>query len=306
MKILITGTDGFIGSNLKNFFMNQGHDVTGTVFMREPEEDEFSVNFTDIESFKALPDVYYDAVIHTVGIVDQRAKSSLMYDVNVNGTKNLCAWIQEKKCIEHFVQMSSVTVYGLSMLGQNITEDQPRYEGSFAIPYMRTKAMAEKVIEESKIPYSILRLPAVFGQGDTYVSPVIAEFMMNKNFHFYGEGNKLISLMYVKNLGSLIEIIIKKGPLMDCYNATDYSIPWKTFAHEYSHLLGCPIPRKQKGYLSLLLHPFDKKRQLIMMYSLFGTHNPDDQLRKITGWQPPYSWKLGVEDAVAEILNKTI
>jgi nucleoside-diphosphate-sugar epimerase len=96
------------------------------------------------------------------------------------------------------------------MLGQNITEDTSRYNGRFAIPYMRTKAKAEQVIEESLIPFTMLRLPAVFGKGDTYVSPVIADFMRKNNFHLYGDGNKLISLMYVKNLGSLIENIIMK------------------------------------------------------------------------------------------------
>jgi nucleoside-diphosphate-sugar epimerase len=71
MNILITGTDGFIGSYLKEYFESKGYNVIGTVFFREAGEKEYHVDFTDLKDFNVLPEENFDIVIHTVGIVDQ-------------------------------------------------------------------------------------------------------------------------------------------------------------------------------------------------------------------------------------------
>ena len=37
MRILITGSDGLIGSALKNYLTEEGHPVWGTVYFKKPE-----------------------------------------------------------------------------------------------------------------------------------------------------------------------------------------------------------------------------------------------------------------------------
>ena len=54
-NILITGTDGFIGSYLKSYFIEKGYDVFGTVFnLRDPHDNEVKVDVVLTEGQQRL------------------------------------------------------------------------------------------------------------------------------------------------------------------------------------------------------------------------------------------------------------
>ncbi|MCU0847752.1 MAG: NAD(P)-dependent oxidoreductase [Spirochaetes bacterium] len=302
MKILITGTDGFIGSNLKSGLQRIGHDVHGTVFIRKAGKNEYLIDVRRPETFKDLPDIKYDALIHTAGIVDQTMPRRLMMDVNAGGTKNLLEWASAK--CGHFIQMSSICVYGLKTLGMDRTEKSTkRYEGIFAIPYMRSKSLAERHIEASGIPYSGLRLPPVLGRSDTYLSPAIIRFLREGSFAFCGSGEKLLSVILVKNLTGIVGRVLEKGPLNDSLNCADHHVPWREFVGEYARNLGLDMPFKKRRLASLLIHPLDKQYQLMITFSSFGAHFPSDRLMGITGYTPENPWQDGVMEAIEGSLS---
>jgi nucleoside-diphosphate-sugar epimerase len=304
ISILITGTDGFIGESLKDYLINEGFNIFGTVYMREPEENEIKIDFSKEAEFKKLPDRDFEIIIHTVGIVDQTLPKKLMFEVNAEGTRRILDWAKSHGC-KHFIQMSSTSVYGMKVIGENRREDNTkRYHGRFAIPYGRSKAKAEKYIEKSGIAYTILRMPPVIGKNDSFVSEVIIPRLLNGNFYFSGKKDKKFSFLYIKNLNSIISKLIETGPQNDVFNASDYSLFWRDFIEEFAENLNVKVKDQRKSFLSGLIHWKDKQYLFMIGYSYYGGHFPNDKLKKAIDWEPEYSWKVGVKEAIDGYFEK--
>lgn len=299
MKILVTGTDGFIGGYLKQYFTAAGFNVTGTVYLKSPGRDEYFADITDPRSLDSLPDAGYDAVVNAAGTVDQSAKTEVMMAVNAAGARNLAQWSHKIGC-PHFIQLSSIAVYGLKTLGTDRREDStPRFRGLIGIPYMRSKALAEKYIEQGPCPYTMLRLPAVIGRGDSFTSPAIAGAIKSGDFFFTGSGEKMVSLLFAGNLGPCIDLVIRKGPFNDCFNCCDHHIPWRDIVSEYAMALGYPAPVTKRGLVYFMGRVKDPATQMFFSFSLLGSHFPSDKLIGATGFRPPHHWTYAVRESVA-------
>ncbi len=297
-NILITGSDGFIGGELFRYFTEKGHDVFGTVFRREPEANEARIDIREAGELEKIPDREYDCIINTVGTLEHDIPVKKIFEINAGCTKNILEWAGNGRC-RHFIQTSSIGVYGYRTMGENRTESgTKRYHGRFAIPYMRSKALAERYIEESGVPCTILRLPAVLGKNDTFLSPTIISFMMRKDFQLYGRKDRKVSILYVKNLGPIIEELIAAGPRNDHFNCADFHMTWNEFTGEYARLLNSEIPVKRRSGLHLLFTANKRDLQLIITYSLFGSHFPTEKLASVISLKPSFPWKEGVREAV--------
>ncbi len=300
MKILITGTDGFIGSHLKDYFSNT-HEVTGTVFFRAPGSDEINFNIESQSDFKNLP-VNPDIVIHTAGLVEQTLPRKKLFSVNAQGTRNLVLWSEKNS--SHFIFTSSITVYGAKLLGINRSEkDTKRSCSTLFLPYGHSKVLAEEFIEKSSKSYTILRLPAVFGENDSYLSAAIIPGLLNGTFSFFGKKDRLYSTMYVKNLGPIIESIIEKGPFNRAFNCCDYHITWKEFISEFAKSLDVKMPDKRQSLLNALPRIRDKRYMLMVLFSYFGAHYPNSELFKSIGFKPRLPWQQGVKEACKKYLH---
>ena len=247
-KILITGTDGFIGSALKNHFAEAGFQVFGTTFFREPnDEREIRFNITKKEDFSKLwKNENFDTIIHTIVIVDQTKPRKLLFAVNAYGTKHLCEYAKIINC-KHFIFPGSVTVYGIKTLGENHTENNVKRKFQrFFPPYGRSKAMAEKYIENSGLEYTILRLPMVLGRNDTFISPSIIPRLLDGTIFTCGKNEKKVSLLYVKNLGPIIEKLVEVGPLNLSFNCISETIFWDDLVKQFAHELNIAYKPKKK------------------------------------------------------------
>ncbi|MBN2533647.1 MAG: NAD(P)-dependent oxidoreductase [Spirochaetales bacterium] len=297
MKILITGVDGFIGRSLKDYLQKQGHDISGTTYFNLPQDNEVFFDITDPAHFHRLPEGY-DIIIHTIGIIDQTVPFKRMNAVTVRGTERLLQWAKERKC-RHFIYTSSVSVYGLKTMGINRTErNTKRYSGCFAIPYMRTKAKAEAAIEASRIPYTILRLPPVIGGNDSFFSSTIISYLVCGSFFFCGTRDYPVSLLYVKNLGPLMNTLLAAGPQYSAFNCCDSHPEWSRIIAEYASHLFLSVPQNRKSFVSLFPRLYDKQYLLLLTFSRFGAHFPDSMLHDAVPHTHPYSWKDGVKEAV--------
>lgn len=297
-KILITGTDGFIGNNLKTCLESEGYNVYGTCFFKPPRENEYKVDIRTEEGLQSLPNLDFDVIIHTAGIVDQNSSKKLIFAVNYGGTKNILNWSKNHNC-KHFIQISSSSVYGLRTGGENRSESKlRRIKGHFGIPYGRSKAKAEKLVEKSGLNYTILRLPAIFGKNDSFISPAIISQLKEGTFCFCGEKDKLYSTLYVKNFCGIISKLLKVEPLNDFFNCVDYQITWKTFIKEYTACLGMDLPKKKKSIFTILTHLNDKNYLSTIIFSRFGGDYPNDKLKKVLSYEPEFPWQDGIKEAI--------
>ncbi len=278
-KILITGSDGFIGNNLKRFFRGEaGEDfeVYGTTYFKEPGKNEIKFDVTCQEDFEKLWDIQFDVIIHTIGIVDQNAPRVLMKEVNAKGTGRMARWARHHNC-KHFIYLSSISVYGPVSVGVERTEDS-FWIGKTPLPYGKTKEMGEKLLIGQKIPYTILRLPAVIGENNTLICRAIIPRILEDGMFSCGAGDKKISILTVRSLGAILERLIMKGPLHGCFNCGCHSPTWNEFIAEFFHILDKPLKIKRKSVLSTLGNLGDKDFLLIASFSAWGAHFPSEKL----------------------------
>ncbi len=303
MDILITGTDGFIGGNLKEFFSRRGHRVTGTVFRREPGPEEVRIDLEERDPLSCLRGREFPVIIHTAGIVDQNVPKKIMFRVNAGGTRKLLEFAASCGC-GHFIQTSSVSVYGVRTMGENRTEMTSRCRFSpLAIPYMKSKALAERYIERSGVPYTMLRLPAVLGRNDSALSEAIIPRLLSRTFAFCGKRDPLVSILCVKNLGPIIEKMMDAGPSNDYFNCADFHVRWKEFTGRYAGLLKVPLPEARASIFSIITEYRDKGHLLMVTFSRFGAHYPTAKLESRIALSPETDWRDAVKDAVEGFID---
>lgn len=303
----MTGADGFIGSAVFNYCASRIEGTYGTVYDRTPKKNQFYLDITSSDSFREassfVPDEGFDVCIHAAGRVDQNIPTHTMFEVNYGGTKRLLRWLKGVGC-RHFIQMSSITVYGKKVVGENRTEQTRRREwGIAAIPYGLAKAKAERAIENSGIHYTLLRLPPVLGKRDSFVTPAVMERIEKKDIFTCSKKPRLVSILIVECLPFYIEQFIALGPQNGAFHIASHHVPWNDFICAYtdcSRESGCTDipPVVKRGKLSFLFHLRDKKKLLNSMFSAFGSHFSTEKAARLIDLTPAEDWRQGVRQAV--------
>ncbi len=113
---LITGANGHLGNTLIRQLKRRGCQVRGLILPSESLRDDNNIVYYkgDVRQKETLLPLFEDTedaeitMIHTAGIIDISEKvSPALYDVNVNGTKNIAALCLKKR-VQRMVYVSSV------------------------------------------------------------------------------------------------------------------------------------------------------------------------------------------------------
>lgn len=114
-KVLITGINGFTGTHLEQYLLQQGFDVYGTVIGTPSHDKHFKCDITDAKQIvRVVSSVMPEYVVHIAAIsFVGESNASLIYDVNVIGSENLLQALLKSECHpEKVILASSATVYG--------------------------------------------------------------------------------------------------------------------------------------------------------------------------------------------------
>ena len=166
MKALVTGTTGFIGSQLVKTLENNGYSLR--VLSRNDNSDYDTV-ICDFGS-ERIPESALDSidiVFHLAGythdLVSDPIKDKIYYDVNVKATVDLIK-IAVKKRVRKFIYISSVKAGGMLDKSRCMTEND---QGTPNDIYGATKREAEiellRIGKNHDIDVSILRPALVYG-----------------------------------------------------------------------------------------------------------------------------------------------
>ena len=168
----------------------------------------------------------YDIVLHACGkahvVPKTEAEKQAFYDVNYQGTVNLCKALESAGIPKALVFISTVAVYGCEF-GELITEEHP-LEGMS--PYAESKIMAEKYLTEwcskNKVVLGILRPSLLAGKN----APGNLGAMVNgikKGFYMNIAGGKVVkSILMAEDIARLVPILAEKGGV---YNVCDTRQP---------------------------------------------------------------------------------
>ncbi|BAY92322.1 MULTISPECIES: NAD-dependent epimerase/dehydratase family protein [unclassified Tolypothrix] len=133
MKVLVTGTEGYLGSLLPPLLMERGHEVLGvdTGFYKAG----WLFNGTDVTAKTLNKDIRnitlkdlqgVDAIVHMAELSNDptgQLSPTITYDINHHGSVRL-AKLAKEAGIRRFVYMSSCSVYGVATEG-DVTEESP-------------------------------------------------------------------------------------------------------------------------------------------------------------------------------------
>ncbi|HHH53895.1 MAG TPA: NAD(P)-dependent oxidoreductase, partial [Bacteroidetes bacterium] len=105
-----------------------------------------------------------DFVIHLAAIIPPLAdkKPALSWKVNVEGTRNLIKGIEKYSTNAFLLYSSSISVYGDRLKNPWIKVSDP-LRPSEGDEYAKNKIEAEKIIQNSKLDWTIFRLTAIMG-----------------------------------------------------------------------------------------------------------------------------------------------
>lgn len=163
LKLLFTGASGFLGYNTLPLLIKQ-YETVHTMGLTDA--DDIKVNLA-----KEVPPIntHYDIVLHACGkahvVPRTEAEKQAFFDVNYQGTVNLCAALEKVGVPKSLVFISTVAVYGCES-GELITEEHPL---NGEIPYAKSKIMAEEYLtqwcEKNGVVLGILRPSLLAGKN---------------------------------------------------------------------------------------------------------------------------------------------
>ncbi|MCL5985806.1 MAG: NAD-dependent epimerase/dehydratase family protein [Actinobacteria bacterium] len=206
MKILVTGSTGYLGSNLTRRLVRDGHEVRTFARKNSPNLknlDDLDVemaygDLTDEESIKnAIKNI--NVVFHIGAIYrEAKVKEQYYFDVNAEGTRRMLE-ASLKGGVEHFIHCSTIGVLGgPKVLPAN--EDSPYNPGD---PYQRSKVEGEKIALEfhkkNSLPVTVIRPGAIYGPGDLRMLKMF-RMIANRRFIMLGSGNAYLHQVYIDDL----------------------------------------------------------------------------------------------------------
>lgn len=218
-KLLFTGGTGFLGKNVMPYLTKQYKVTTCGI----TPDDILKANLA--KDVPELPEPY-DVVLHACGkahvVPKTEAEKQSFYDVNYQGTVNLCTALEKVGVPKALIFISTVAVYGCEY-GELINEEHP-LEGTS--PYADSKIKAEKYLTEwcaqNGVNLGILRPSLLAGKN----APGNLGAMVNgikKGYYMNIDGGKVIkSILMAEDIARLVPLVAEKGGV---YNVCDTRQP---------------------------------------------------------------------------------
>ena len=210
MKTLVIGGSGFVGSRLlsdlnKSDFYNL--DKNPSPFHNEITLKGDIRYLNQIRIPKGTSTVVLLAAEHR----DDVSPTSLYYDVNVQGTKNVLKAMDEAG-IKNLIFTSSVAIYGLNKTNPNEEHLQDPFNH-----YGKSKWQAELVIKDwfdkdhKNKSVTIIRPTVIFGERNRGNVYNLLKQISSGRFIMIGKGQNKKSMAYVGNVVSLIKDRLEKS-----------------------------------------------------------------------------------------------
>jgi len=322
VKALVTGANGFIGSNLCADLIQDGHSVAGLVrpsgeraFLEGLDSLKvFEGDITKPESLKsALKGV--EVVYNVAGYSSDWGPWETFRRVNVEGVGNVIEAASEAG-VRRVVHISSVSVYGFP--GKTNVDESQTFVPRPDDPYITTKAEGERLAlsyNGKGIEVAVIRPAGVYGPNDRTTTLQLAPVLLAGKFAHVDGGRYTMAPVYIENLVQMMRLASENADAPgQAFNAVDDDlVTWREFIDWMCADLGRPAPRLSAPGalvwpLSVLVEntakAFGKKESpLINKYRVRAvmrdSHYSTEKAKKLLGYRPGVSTREGVRRTVA-------
>ena len=325
MKILITGSSGFIGFHLSKLLLENNHKVHGFDSMNSYYDVKLKnsrlkilskyKNFTfskgQLENRKKLDSIFKKfkpkIVIHLAaqaGVRYSIDKPRVYLDSNVTGTFNIIEASHKVK-VKHLMMASSSSVYGANKSIPFKEIDKTETQLSiYAATKKANESMAHSYSNIWKIPITMLRFFTVYGpwgRPDMALFKFTKGILNNKKIDIYNYGKMYRDFTYIDDVVNGVKLLINKSPNINQRKKfkNDSLSPVAPF-----RVLN--IGNTKKVYLLNFIKQIElelgKKARRNYMPLQKGdvkeTLSNTNLLKKITGYNPKTNYKSGVKEFI--------
>lgn len=206
MKILITGSTGFVGKAVIKQINKKKKNLYFIIRKKNKNKKNFNCDLTNLKTVKYIVNYLKpDVVINLAAEVNFIKKTKTMYKVNSLVPKIFAQYC--KKHNKHLIQASSILVNGIHSLYNRKTKLNPvNYYG-------KTKLLAERYIQKTKCNYSIIRFGGIYGKnGPSHlgINNFINQAINKKKLIFSGNPKSKRNYVFVKDAAKSIMTCMKK------------------------------------------------------------------------------------------------
>lgn len=283
MRILVTGSNGFVGTYLLEELSIKGKDAWG-IDRESHSEKTISADIMDEPSIDGiLQQLNPDFVLHLAGIANvDHSNKSLVYDINFRGTLNLLNACVQLKKIPRFVFISSSQVYG------NVPLELLPIDESFPLDpvnhYGASKAAGELAVKtygcEYGMEYVILRPFNHTGPGQT------DKFVIPKIVNAFNRDEKTLALgniHTIRDFSDVRDVVKAYDSIIDHFkNGSIYNI-----ASEKGITIASIVEKIIQ--ISGKAMTIDKKEFLVRKNEIQSIIGNAQRIKNETGWRPLFT-----------------
>lgn len=229
MKILLTGSNGFIGNHVAQYLKGKGHYIIGLGRSENAYNasviDEYIQCSLATDKVNEIPHMVssrIDAIIHLAA--DMRKEPHLIDVITANclGTQRLLD-LCKKESIKIFLQLSSLPVIGYPLY-HPITEDHPIHPYTvYHITKRTEELLANYALEYNGIRTASFRISAPIGtrvNPKTIFPTFVRKALDNEELFLLGKGTRKQNYLYVNDISRCLELSLDKETVKGVYNLT--------------------------------------------------------------------------------------
>jgi len=311
MNVLIVGASGFIGKNLV-LRITQKQRVS--IMVRQTSNiglfknnQNINILYGDLDKNEGLIEALdgIDVVIHCAARTMGRSYWEF-YRTNTEGTAHLINAMLAKN-VRKILYLSSHAACGPSVSSEPLSQYRHTKPISF---YGRTKQLAENLIMNSGLRFTIIRPVSVYGPHDKEILTYVK--LLNHGIcPIVGFGAKYLNLIHVNDLVDLVIRVIEKNHFMDmvyfandgrCYTLDSVMDTIARVLNKRSRRIY--VPTSVALFIGLLNDVFlspdkklvtrDKIRELACQYWTCSGTNANREL----GFTPRYTFDQGIVETI--------
>lgn len=291
-KILITGSSGFIGTNLLISLKSQNFDLAvmdrshNTLFKNVTNYVGDISNYSFVE--KSIVNFQPNKVFHLAGYKNRSSnieEVSSSLNINLLGALNLYQALTKVSTVKSIISLGTTDEYGINNMSFN--ESMIEYPIS---PYGFSKLCGTKLAQffnkSFNLPIVILRPTIAYGPfqaNDMFIPSLINSLIAGRDFEMT-EGNQLRDFIYISDL---VEAILKVSENKKC-NGEIFNIGYGESLKLKNVASMIASNLNKKHLLKLGSIPYRKNEVMKYVTSI-------QKIKEKTDWIPKVDFKKGIE-----------